>query len=106
MTALGSTTARFSPFFVTVRLSRGTTATCENNAPFGFQYFVQPHTRLCAHCPLIATATRLSVHWHSKVPPAKFSALGFIPRSTAGCIVIGLVITISSSETTEQLLGL
>jgi hypothetical protein len=32
-----------SPFFVTLTLSRDTTATTEKLAPFGFQHFVQPH---------------------------------------------------------------
>ena len=46
--ALESTTFSLSALAVTLRLSRGTTATCENSAPPGFQHFVQPHTWLCA----------------------------------------------------------
>src|SRR5205814_2918081 len=42
--ALGSTIASLLPFALTLRLSRVTTATCENSAPFGFQHLVQPHT--------------------------------------------------------------
>jgi hypothetical protein len=44
MVALGSTTFSLSAFAVTESLSRGTTATCENSAPLGFQHFVQPQT--------------------------------------------------------------
>src|SRR4029079_94613 len=40
--AFGSTTWSFDSFAVTLTLSRGITATCENNAPDGFQHFVQP----------------------------------------------------------------
>src|SRR5450432_66154 len=40
--AFESTTLSLSALSVTRNLSRGTTATTENNAPFGFQHFVQP----------------------------------------------------------------
>jgi hypothetical protein len=42
--ALGSTIESLSAFSMTVTLSRGTTATMENNAPLGFQHFVHPQT--------------------------------------------------------------
>src|SRR6202035_1182599 len=67
MAALGSTTLSLSAFLVTRSLSRGTTATCENSAPAGFQHLVHPH---CS------------------VPPAKFGEPGFTPLSTAGWIEI------------------
>src|SRR5687767_778918 len=82
--ALGSTTFSLFSFAVTLRLSRGTTATCENSAPLGFQHFVQPQTWLWADWPLIDTATLLSEHLQYSVPPAKFARAGLIPRSTAG----------------------
>jgi hypothetical protein len=44
--AFGSTTLSFDSPAVTLSLSRGTTPTCENGAPFGFQHFVQPQTWL------------------------------------------------------------
>src|SRR5437773_11737353 len=69
--ALESTTFSFSAFALTFSLSRGTTATCENNAPLGFQHFVQPQTWLWALCVLIVTATLLSEHLHCSVPPEK-----------------------------------
>jgi hypothetical protein len=46
MAAFGSTTVSFSAFWLTRSLSRGTTATCENSAPAGFQHLVHPHTWL------------------------------------------------------------
>src|SRR6266446_10461682 len=84
--ALESTTASLFPFALTPSLSLPTTATCENSAPFGFQHLVQPHTWLCAHCPLIVTSTLFCEQLHNSVPPAKFFAAGFSPPSTAGCI--------------------
>ena len=44
MVALESTTASLLPFALMLKLSRPTTATCENSAPLGFQHLVQPHT--------------------------------------------------------------
>src|SRR5713101_7335892 len=79
MTALESTTANLSPLAVTLRLSRGTTATCENSAPTGFQHLVHPQTWLWAHWPVIATATFRSGQWQTSVPPAKCAAAGFVP---------------------------
>src|SRR5437899_9580408 len=87
MVALESTTASLLPFALTPRLSRVTTATCENSAPFGFQHLVQPHTWLCADCPLIAISTLFCEQLQNSVPPAKFFAAGFNPPSTAGCIL-------------------
>src|SRR5712691_9856426 len=87
MVALESTTASLFPFALTLRLSRPTTATCENSAPFGFQHLVQPHTWLCAHCPLIAISTLFCEQLQTSVPPAKFFPAGFSPPSTAGCIL-------------------
>src|SRR5438270_8560076 len=84
MVALGSTTFSLSAFALTLSLSRGTTATCENNAPLGFQHFVQPQTWLWALWPLMVTATFPSVHLQYSVPPEKFAAAGLMPRSTAG----------------------
>src|SRR5262245_40963531 len=95
MTALGSTTCNLSALAVTRRWSRGTTATCENSAPVGFQHLVHPHTWLWAHWPVIATATFLSGQWQTSVPPAKSATAGFVPRSTAGCMEIALVIVSS-----------
>src|ERR1700689_3936801 len=40
--AFASTTFSLSALSVTRSLSRGTTATIANKAPFGFQHFVQP----------------------------------------------------------------
>src|SRR4029077_17363306 len=90
--ALGSTTLNLSSFAVTRSLPCGTTATCENSAPAGFQHLVQPQTWLWAHWPSIATATFLSVQWQTSLPPAKFAAAGFVPWSTAGCMEIALLI--------------
>src|SRR3979409_501234 len=87
MVALGSTTDSLLPFALTLRLSRPTTATCENSAPFGFQHLVQPHTWLCAGCRLFATSTLFCEQFHASVPPAKLFAAGFIPPSTDGCIL-------------------
>src|SRR5690554_1275105 len=85
ITALGSTTRNLSPLAVTLRFSRGTTATIENSAPSGFQHLVQPQTWLCAHCPLICTCTGLLVHRHVKVPPENVSTCIFrTPPSTDG----------------------
>ena len=39
-------------------LLRETTATCENNAPSGFQHLLQPQAWSCAVCALSATPTR------------------------------------------------
>src|SRR4249919_725435 len=89
--ALESMTFNFSSFAVTLRFSRGVTATCENSASPGFQHFVQPQTWLCAHWPLIVTVTLLVVHLHCSVPPAKFGAAGLRPLSTAGWIEIAMV---------------
>ncbi len=65
--------------FVTLRLSRATTATCENSAPSGFQHLVQPQTWLWAHWPLIVTCTGLCVQRQVSVPPEKSFAAGFKP---------------------------
>jgi hypothetical protein len=65
-------------------LSRDTTATWENSDPAGFQHLVQPHTWLCATCPLISTTTGSVAHRQDKVPPAKTGAAGWMPSSTAG----------------------
>src|SRR3989449_11517895 len=93
--ALGSTIASLLPFALTLRLSRVTTATCENSAPFGFQHLVQPHTWLCADCPLIAISTLFCEQLQNSVPPAKFFAAGFNPPSTAGCILTLLMMIFS-----------
>src|SRR3954471_20885809 len=82
--AFGSTTASFWPFASTLSLSRGTTATCENREPFGFQHLVQPHTWLCAACDRIDTWTLFCEQAHHSVPPEKSAAAGFRPPSTAG----------------------
>src|SRR5271168_1014484 len=86
MVALASTTLSFSPFLVTRSLSRGTTATCENIAPAGFQHLVHPHTWLKAHWAVTVTSTGLLAHLHWSVPPAKLAEPGFTPSSTAGWI--------------------
>src|SRR3954464_1748142 len=86
MVAFESTIASLSAFATTCSRSRGTTATCANSAPFGFQHFVQPQTWLCADCPLICTSTLLREQLHHSDPPAKSIAAGLIPLSTAGCI--------------------
>src|SRR5688572_32793774 len=52
ISAFPSTTLSFCSFLVTLSAVFGTTATCENNAPAGFQHLVQPHTWLCAVCAL------------------------------------------------------
>src|SRR5215471_17201829 len=98
MAALGSTIASLLPFALTLRLSRVTTATCENSAPFGFQHLVQPHTWLCAHWPLIAISTLFCEQLQYSVPPAKFFAAGFSPPSTAGCILTSLMVTSPSRD--------
>src|SRR2546422_3263723 len=95
--ALGSTTFSLSAFAVTLSLSRGTTATCENSAPAGFQHFVQPQTWLCALWLAIDTVTFLSGHLQVSVPPAKFAAAGLMPLSTAGWMETGAAMSISSS---------
>src|SRR4051812_36431734 len=74
----------FSPWAVTVTLSRGITATCENSEPAGFQHLVQPQTWLCAVWPFSDTVTFASEHLHCSVPPLKFAAAGLMPLSTAG----------------------
>src|SRR4051812_24537810 len=74
----------FSPWAVTVTLSRGITATCENSEPAGFQHLVQPQTWLCAVWPFSDTVTFASEHLHCNVPPLKFAAAGLMPLSTAG----------------------
>src|SRR5262249_35435469 len=84
MVAFGSTTLSFDSFAVTFTLSFATTATWENNAPFGFQHFVHPQTWLCAIWAPIDTVTCCELHLHLSVPPAKFFAAGFKPPSTAG----------------------
>src|SRR6476659_10267480 len=78
--------ASLSPFALTLRLSRGTTATCEKSAPLGFQHLVHPQTWLCAHWPFIDIATCLSLKWQVSVPPATFADAGCNPLSTLGCI--------------------
>src|SRR5580704_8554252 len=80
----GSTTASLSAFWVTLTLSRDTTATTENSAPLGFQHFVQPQAWLCADCAPTATLTGLSVHLQDRVPPAKSFAPCLTPLSTDG----------------------
>src|SRR5437764_13891772 len=84
MVADGSTTLNLSAFAVTLTLSRGATATCENSAPAGFQHFVQPQTWLWALWPSIDTVTFLSEHLQRSVPPAKSALAGLMPLSTAG----------------------
>src|SRR6185503_5896113 len=76
--------ASLSSLAVTESLSRGTTATCENSAPAGFQHFVQPHTWLCALWLFTDTATFLSEHFQFSVPPLKLAAAPLMPLSTAG----------------------
>jgi len=99
--ALGSTTFSLSPFALTLSLSRGATATCENVAPAGFQHLVQPQTWLWALCPLIDTATFLSEHLQYSVPPAKFAAAGLMPLSTAGWMetlaIVDFLLSLSAS---------
>src|SRR3984957_11348322 len=82
MVALGSTIASLSPFLVTLSLSRGTTATTENNTPLGFQHLVQPQTWLCADCAPTDTSTGFDGHLQTSVPPAKSLAAGLKPLST------------------------
>ena len=84
----GSTIWSLSAFAVTVRFSRGTTATTENSAPSGFQHFVQPQAWSWATWPLMLTVTGLDAHLHFNVPPAKLGDSGFSPWSTAGWICI------------------
>src|SRR4029077_16400966 len=91
ITALGSTTCNLSALAVTLRLARGTAATCENSAPAGFQHLVHPQMWLCAHWPVIATVTLLLGQRQTNVPPAKFAAAGFNPRSTAGCMAMDMI---------------
>src|SRR5262245_55133871 len=86
MVALASTTLSLSAPWVTVTLSRGTTATCENRAPAGFQHFVHPHTWLWAVCAATRTWTGLLAHLQVSVPPAKLALPAFTPPSTAGWI--------------------
>src|ERR1700681_5038290 len=81
-----STTRSLSPFSRTVTLSRGTTATTEKGAPSGFQHLLQPQAWLCATSPLMPTLTGLSLHLHTKVPPAKLPEPFFTPLSTDGWI--------------------
>ena len=84
MSAPGLTTFSLSPFRVTVSLSRGTTATSENSAPFGFQHCVQPHTWLCAQFAVMLTSTGLLSHRQRSVAPAKSCVPTCTPLSTAG----------------------
>src|SRR5881628_2260005 len=98
MVALESTTRSLSAFSVTVRFSRGATATCENSAPLGFQHLVHPQTWLWALWPLIDTATFRSEHLQYSAPPAKFAAAGLMPLSTAGWMESGVAIVNSSSS--------
>src|SRR5215831_21051653 len=84
ISALGSTTFSLSAFLVTLTLSRGTTATWANSAPFGFQHLVQPHTWLWAICDETATSTGSLVQRHRRVPPLKVLEPEAIPLSTAG----------------------
>src|SRR5437868_10610733 len=86
--ALGSTTASLSACFVTLSLSRGTTATTENTAPLGFQHLVQPQAWLCADCDFTDTSTGLLVQWHTSVPPAKPLLARLKPLSTDGWMEI------------------
>src|SRR5262245_38839119 len=88
MAALASTTLSLSPLRVTCSLSRGTTATCENSTPEGFQHLVQPHTWLCALWLATLTSTGFVAHRHCRVPPAKLGLPGLTPPSTAGWIEI------------------
>src|SRR5258708_11390118 len=69
---------------VILRLSRGTTATTENIAPFGFQHLVQPQAWLCATLPVICTVTGAWAHWQLRVPPLKFALPLRTPLSTDG----------------------
>src|SRR5204862_512362 len=73
-------------FAVTLSLSRGTTATCENSAPLGFQHLVHPHTWLCAYCVVTETVTASLPHWHVSVPPLNDDEPALTPLSTAGWI--------------------
>src|SRR4029078_6434511 len=57
ISAFGSTTLSLSALRVTCTLALGTTATCENSAPLGFQHLVHPHTWLYWHCALMTTST-------------------------------------------------
>ena len=50
MAAEESTISSLSAFAVTLTVSRGATAICENVAPAGFQHLVQPQTWLWAVC--------------------------------------------------------
>src|SRR5258708_1230674 len=95
MVAAGSTMASLSAFSVTLSLSRDTTATTENNAPFGFQHLVQPQAWLCAHCAPIVTLTGFWAHLHMSVPPAKLVDPALTPPSTHGWIEIVVAMDVS-----------
>src|SRR5437773_2072186 len=82
--AFGSTIFSLFAFAVTLSVSRGTTATIEDSAPFGFQHFVQPQTWLCADCDLTDTVTASLLHWQLSVPPANDDDPALTPLSTAG----------------------
>ena len=84
MVALASTIFSFSGWAVTLTLSRETTATCENRAPFGFQHLLQPQAWLCAVCAPMVTSTLSVGHLQVSLPPAKPAAAGLMPASIAG----------------------
>src|SRR5256885_1908696 len=73
-------------FAVTLSLSRGTTATCENSAPSGFQHFVHPQTWLWADCAEIETVTASLLQWQVSLPPANVGEPALTPLSTAGWV--------------------
>src|SRR5688500_17713244 len=95
MAAFVSTIFSLSAFAVTLTLSRGATATWENNAPGGFQHFVQPQTWLCAVWLVTVTVTAWSLHRQVSVPPEKFELPGLTPLSTAGWIDTGVAMVAS-----------
>jgi hypothetical protein len=82
--AFASTIASLSACRVTESLSRGKTATTENNAPLGFQHLVQPQAWLYAVWALSVTSTVSLVQWHTRVPPSNPLAAGLMPLSTDG----------------------
>src|SRR5271169_6879938 len=81
-----STTFSLLSLAVTLRLSRGTTATMEKSAPAGFQHLVQPQTWLWALWPLMVTSTASCLQLQWSLPPPKLTAAGFTPASTEGWI--------------------
>jgi hypothetical protein len=92
----GRRMASLSPFFATVTLSRGATATTANSAPLGFQHLVQPQAWLCADWDLTVTSTGFWLHLQTSVPPAKSLAAAFEPLSTAGWIeTVAMCVTLA-----------